>query len=88
MVYGRVLFDDWPPYFEKWLAVRPRGLVVCLAHPWNAAFAKGGPKEHPNVVRYDGSDVLELRYALERAQGRAPGEHLHLAQLKTSQDAR
>lgn len=77
LVYGRVLFDDFPPYFEKWLVVRPRGLVVCIAHPWNEDFAKGGPKEHPNVLRYDGSDVLELRYALEKAQGRAPGEALN-----------
>ena len=76
LVYGRVLFDDFPPYFTKWLQVRPRGLVICLAHPWNEGYAKGGPQAHPNVLRYDGSDILELRYALEAARGRAPGEAL------------
>lgn len=46
LVYGRVLFDDWPPYIERWLAWRPRGLVIMLDHPWNQGF------EHPNVLRY------------------------------------
>lgn len=46
LVYGRVLFDDWPPYIERWLAWRPRGLVIMLDHPWNQGF------EHPNVFRY------------------------------------
>jgi 5'-nucleotidase len=78
LVYGRVLVDDWPPYFEKWLLVRPRGLVVAVAHPWNDAYAKGCPKEHPNVIRYDGSNATALRAALERAQGRAPRESLSL----------
>jgi 5'(3')-deoxyribonucleotidase len=72
LVYGRVLFDDFPPYFTKWLAVRPRGLVICLAHPWNEGFAKGGPQAHPNVIRYDGTDGIELREALRRAYERAP----------------
>ena len=76
LVYGRVLFDDFPPYFEKWLLVRPRGLVVCLAHPWNAQFAKDGAKAHPNVVRYDGTDIIELREALRRAYDRKPRESL------------
>ncbi len=46
LVYGRVLFDDWPPYIERWLAWRPRGFVIMLDHPWNQGF------EHPNVFRY------------------------------------
>ncbi len=28
LVYGRVLIDDFPPYFTGWLKVRPRGLVA------------------------------------------------------------
>ncbi len=59
LVYGRVLVDDWPPYFEEWLRVRPRGLIVCVAQPWNEDYAPGGPKEHPNVIRYDGG--VEVR---------------------------
>lgn len=46
LVYGRVLFDDWPPYIERWLEWRPRGLVVMLDHSWNQDF------QHPNVFRY------------------------------------
>lgn len=46
LVYGRVLFDDWPSYALRWLEWRPRGLVVMLEHPWNREF------HHPNVFRY------------------------------------
>lgn len=35
LVYGKILFDDWPPYIEKWLVWRPRGLVLMLDHPYN-----------------------------------------------------
>lgn len=76
LVYGRVLVDDWPPYFTQWLQVRPRGLVICVAHPWNESFAKGAANEHPNVFRYDGTDVNGLRHAVEAARSRAPGEAL------------
>jgi 5'-nucleotidase len=46
IVYGRVLFDDWPSYIKGWLEWRPRGLVVMLDSVWNRDF------EHPNVFRY------------------------------------
>jgi len=29
--------------------------------------------EHPNIIRYDGTDILELRWALERAYERSGG---------------
>jgi 5'(3')-deoxyribonucleotidase len=71
LVYGRVLVDDFPPYFTKWLAVRPRGLVVCVAHPWNVEYAVGGAAQHPNVLRYGGpDDRLELRRRLACAYER------------------
>ncbi|HYX21696.1 MAG TPA: hypothetical protein VFA98_12700 [Thermoanaerobaculia bacterium] len=77
IVYGRVLVDDYPPYFLEWLKNRPRGLVVCVAHPWNEPFKKGGGAEHPNVFRYDGKEDLEaLRVAVQRARSRASGEAL------------
>jgi 5'-nucleotidase len=76
LVFGRVLADDFPPYFLKWLQVRLRGLVVCVAQPWNAGFAKGGDQEHPNVLRYDGSDPAVLRQALRRAYDRGSRESL------------
>jgi 5'(3')-deoxyribonucleotidase len=73
LVYGKVLFDDYPPYFTSWLSHRPRGLVVCLAHPWNTEYAKGGEKEHSNVLRYGGMNLEELRGKLRRAFERPPG---------------
>lgn len=35
LVYGKILFDDWPGYIEPWLEHRPRGLVIMLDQPWN-----------------------------------------------------
>jgi hypothetical protein len=73
LVYGRVLFDDFPPYFTAWLRVRPRGLVVCLAHPWNEEYKVGGGLHHPQVFRYDGTNRSELRERLRAAHDRKPG---------------
>lgn len=68
--YGRILFDDYPPYFTAWLKVRPRGLVVAVEHPWNRDV------EHPNLVKYDGT--YERRKAIfhrmEQAFNRKSGE--------------
>jgi 5'(3')-deoxyribonucleotidase len=55
MVYGALLVDDWPEYIESWLKYRPRGLVIMPANDHNAGF------NHPNVVRYDGSNLVEVR---------------------------
>jgi 5'-nucleotidase len=60
LVYGKVLVDDWPPYVERWLAWRPRGLVILPAHPHNAGFS------HRNAIRYDGDNLDEVRAALQR----------------------
>jgi len=81
LVYSRVLFDDFAPYFLGWLQHRPRGLVICLAHPWNESFRQGGRDEHPNVFRFDpdadGPKALEgLRARLKRAYERADREPL------------
>lgn len=67
LVYGRVLVDDWPDYFEKWLEVRPRGLVVAIAHPWNADVID------PRVFRYDGTNRDELKRRLTVAYERPSG---------------
>ncbi len=60
LVYGKVLVDDWPPYVERWLKWRPRGLVVLPAQPWNLGFS------HPNAIRYDGTNLAAVRTALRR----------------------
>lgn len=53
--YGAVLVDDWPEYIRRWLENRPRGLVIMPAHEHNAGF------NHPNVVRYDGTNKDEVK---------------------------
>lgn len=55
LVYGAVLVDDWPEYIKRWLDHRPRGVVIMPAHDHNAGFS------HPNVVRYDGTNIDEVR---------------------------
>lgn len=64
LVYGKVLVDDYPAYVSRWLTWRPRGLVVMPAAPVNEGF------EHPNVVKYDGTNKEEVRQALKLARNR------------------
>lgn len=54
LVYGNVLCDDYPEYILAWLKHRPRGLVIMPVHNFNKDFT------HPNVVRYDGSNIIEV----------------------------
>jgi 5'(3')-deoxyribonucleotidase len=68
--YARVLVDDWPRYFLPWLEVRPRGLVIAVAQPWNAGI------EHPNLIRYDGTNLAQVRERAQRAFDRKPREAL------------
>jgi hypothetical protein len=64
LVYGKVLFDDWPPYVTAWLKYRPRGLVIMPAHVWNRDF------EHPQVIKYTGDNLDEVEARLvELVQG-------------------
>ena len=72
LVYGRVLMDDNPEYIEQWLAHRPRGLVIMPAQKWNKDYA------HPNVIRYDGSNLLEVHNALIIAHNRDKNEDLKI----------
>jgi 5'-nucleotidase len=64
LFYGRVLVDDYPSYIEAWLKHRPRGRVIMPAHSYNKDFT------HPNVVRYDGTNINEVKEALEWAYNR------------------
>jgi 5'(3')-deoxyribonucleotidase len=45
IVYGKVLYDDFPPYIKRWLEWRPRGKVFMLDAPHNRDF------HHPNILR-------------------------------------
>lgn len=46
LVYGKVLFDDYPPYIEQWIKWRPRGKVIMLDSVYNRDFLV-----HPQVLR-------------------------------------
>ena len=45
LVYGRILYDDWPEYILSWLEWRPRGKVLMLDADYNRHL------QHPNVLR-------------------------------------
>lgn len=45
LIYGKVLFDDYPPYIVRWLECQPQGKVLMLDSPHNQDF------EHPQVFR-------------------------------------
>lgn len=64
LVYGNVLVDDFIPYVEGWLTHRPRGLAIMPAHPHNEGF------KHPNVVRYDGTNLPEVVARLQKQYNR------------------
>ena len=66
--YARVLVDDYPPYIFDWLTHRPRGLAIMPAHEYSADI------EHPNIIRYDGTNLDDVAEAMTRAFERAPGE--------------
>ncbi len=68
LVYGRVLVDDFPPYFMPWLEQRPRGLVIAVRQDWNKDAI------HPNVIVYDGSNKEQVFKALQRAYSRLPSQ--------------
>jgi FMN phosphatase YigB (HAD superfamily) len=65
LVYGKVLVDDWPPYFLPWLEVRPRGLVVAIKQRWNSDIT------HPNLVIYDGHNLGQVRERMFKARASA-----------------
>ncbi|MCR4327183.1 MAG: hypothetical protein NUV46_01215 [Nanoarchaeota archaeon] len=48
LVYGKVLFDDFPDYILKWLKWRKNGVVIMPTNKTNESF------KHPQVIRYDG----------------------------------
>jgi hypothetical protein len=58
LMYGKFLVDDYPPYIESWLKWRPRSKVIMPAHEYNKDF------KHPNVLRYDGSNLKEVETLL------------------------
>lgn len=68
LVYGKLLVDDYPGYVERWLKWRPRGMVIMVAHEHNKDFS------HPNVIRFDGTNMIEIQKVLTHAYRREPGK--------------
>ncbi len=72
IVYGKVLVDDFPKYIERWLSWRERGLVIMPANNSNKSY------KHPQVIRYDGTNINEVSRAMMMARNRKRGEPLIL----------
>lgn len=70
LVYGKVLYDDFPDYCRAWLEHRERGLVIMPVNPWNKDF------NHPQVLKWDGTNIEQVREALLACLNRQPGEPL------------
>jgi 5'(3')-deoxyribonucleotidase len=79
LVYGKVLFDDYPVYAEAWLKERKRGLCIMPDRPWNQGF------EHPNLVRYYGlgtESIDHVRTALQIIKERKSNSPLDLSPVR------
>ena len=72
LVYGKVLVDDYPGYVSGWLANRPRGLVIMPANSRNVDF------KHPQVIRYDGTNLTKVRAAMKYVYERQPRQPLEM----------
>ena len=73
MVYGKVLFDDYPVYMDAWLEHRPRGLGIMNAFPYNEGYS------NPQVIRWDSETITqEIIDALQRQLERKAREAFQL----------
>ena len=66
------MVDDYPDYMSSWLNQRSRGLGIMPAHYYNQDFL------HPNVIRFDGNNLDQVRDALQAAFDRDSKELLVL----------
>ncbi len=72
LFYGKFLYDDFPDYCLAWLEHRPRGLVIMPVNEWNKDFT------HPQVIKWDGTNIDQVRKALEIVFARVPDTELIL----------
>jgi 5'(3')-deoxyribonucleotidase len=68
LVYGKVLVDDYPTHFLRWMEHRPRGKVIMPIQPWNKDVGS-----RPNLYAVSSNADLEaitpiLRAAYERGR--------------------
>lgn len=64
LVYGKVLVDDFPDYIDSWLKWRKNGQVIMPAHKHNEHY------EHPQVIRYDRTNLREVWNAMEKIKNK------------------
>lgn len=70
LYYGRVLIDDFPGHFLRWMDHRPRGIVVMPTQAWNKDTSR-----RPNLYPVSSREDLEkVRPVLEEAFERKGGE--------------
>jgi 5'-nucleotidase len=72
LVYGTFLYDDFPRYMDSWLEHRPRGLGIMPTTPDNAYYT------HPNVIKWNGTNLDRIVAAMQNAFDRAPRADLIL----------
>lgn len=70
LTYGKFLFDDYPEYMERWLKWRPRGLGIMPCTPANKDY------NHPNVIKWDGTNFEEIKQTLTTCYNRMSQEPL------------
>ena len=68
LVYGKVLVDDYPDYVLDWLKWRKRGTCIMPEHKYNENF------RHPQVLKYNGNNMEDVKRTLNRAYNRVPGK--------------
>lgn len=71
LVYGRILFDDWPEYCRGWLEWRPRGLVIMPEYKYNENFVKEWPG---SIIRGGYHNIDTIKSLIDRVGDREPGE--------------
>ncbi|HEY9772696.1 MAG TPA: hypothetical protein V6C81_02680 [Planktothrix sp.] len=72
LFYGKLLYDDFPPYCLAWLEHRPRGLVIMPERDVNRDF------HHPQVVKWNGKNWRQVKSAMRKAYLRKENEPLVL----------
>ena len=70
LVWGATLTDDWTGYFVPWLRRRRRAFAIVPARPWNVDVQAAHPDVAARIVRYDGSNMEEVRDALRFTKDR------------------
>jgi len=76
LIYGKVLVDDFPDYVKRWLKWRTRGIVIMPTNESNQDFT------HPNVIKYDGTNIDQVKKVLRLAKKRGSKEPLDLSTLR------